>query len=61
MDKYTRLRNGKLVGRGIANAISTLPPSDGYSSDESEEYEFDWEPSSGFTIRQGWEIGWLRV
>lgn len=47
MDKYTRLRNGKLVGKGIANAISTLPPSDGYSSDESEEYEFDWDQSSG--------------
>ena len=43
MDKYIRLRNGKLIGKGIVNAISTLPPSDGYSSDESEEYEFDWD------------------
>ena len=39
-DRYIRLRNGKLVGRGIDNATT---PSRVFR--ESEEYEFDWEPA----------------
>ena len=38
-DKYIRLRSGKLVGRGIDNATCRRR-----KLQESEEYEFDWDP-----------------